>query len=268
MALPDLSTIAEAFSRTAAKYDAFSEDHPHLARLRQKVYAQVEQFVPKGARILELNAGSGIDAVELARRGYRVHVTDIASGMLARAQDKIDHFGLSGQVTIQECSFTNLEQIQDVPYDAVFSNLGGLNCMPDLRPVIQQLPRVLKCGGIVCWTVMPRLCLWELAEVFRGRPRLALRRLARHGARAHLEGLTFQVYYFTPRQIIQWFGEKYQVLAIQGLAVFTPTAESKYFAKRHPRLYQVLAWLEDRLAHRPPWWGWGDFVTLTMRFCP
>ncbi len=268
MALPDFSPIAEAFSRTANKYDAFAEDHPHLARLRQIVYAQVEHFVPKGGRILELNAGSGIDAIELARRGFYLHATDIAPGMLARAQDKINRLGLQEMVTLQECSFTNLEQIQGAPYDAVFSNLGGLNCIPDLRPVIQQLPSVLKQSGIVCWTVMPRFCLWELAEVFRGHPRLALRRLRRYGTQANLEGLSFRVYYFTPRQVIQWFGNHYRVLALQGLAVFTPTAESKNFAKRHPHLYHALAWLEDHLAHRPPWWGLGDFFTLTLRYCP
>jgi ubiquinone/menaquinone biosynthesis C-methylase UbiE len=264
----DFSTIAEAFSRTAARYDAFAEDHPHLTRVRHKVYAHIERFVPKGAHILELNAGSGIDAIELARRGYYVHATDIASGMLARLRDKVNAFGLNGSITIQECSFTNLEHIHGKPYDVVFSNLGGLNCLADLRPVIEQLPSVLRKGGIVSWTLMPRLCLWELAEILRGRPRLAFRRLAHQGTWARLEGLTFRVYYFTPRQVIEWFGPDYEVLALQGLAVFTPTLESKNFAKRHPHLYRALAWLEDRVASSPPWWGWGDFFILTMRFCP
>src|SRR5206468_643875 len=35
-------TISKAFSRTAKKYDAFAEDHPHLTRMRSKVYAHVE----------------------------------------------------------------------------------------------------------------------------------------------------------------------------------------------------------------------------------
>ena len=37
-----IDTIAEAFSRTAEKYDSFAEDHPHLRRMRNKVYVQVE----------------------------------------------------------------------------------------------------------------------------------------------------------------------------------------------------------------------------------
>jgi hypothetical protein len=84
--------------------------------------------------------------------------------------------------------------------------------------------------------------------------------------RARLEGLNFDVYYFSPRQVIQWFGDGFQLLALEGLSVITPTAESKNFARRHPYLYRALSWLDDRLSPQWPWYGWGDFYILTMRF--
>ena len=59
----NFETIAEAFSRTAEKYDAFAEDHPNQSRMRHKVYSHIERFVPAGSRILELNAGTGTDAL-------------------------------------------------------------------------------------------------------------------------------------------------------------------------------------------------------------
>lgn len=268
MTEPTFSTIAEAFSRTAEKYDAFAEDHPNQTRMRSKVYSHVQRYLPAGSRILELNAGTGIDAVELARRGYRVHATDIAQGMLDRLDDKITQSGLKEKITIQQCSFTELNNIQGAPFDAVFSDLGGLNCIPDLAPVIAQLPHVLRPHGLVTWVLMPPVCLWEMAEIFRGHPRLAFRRFARNGTRAHLEGLYFTVYYFTPKQVLKWFGDEYDCLGIQGLSVITPTAESKNFAKRYTRLYQTLCWLDDRLASLPPWRGWGDFFIITMRHRP
>jgi ubiquinone/menaquinone biosynthesis C-methylase UbiE len=259
-------TIAEAFSRTAAKYDAFAEDHPHLTRLREKVYAHVSRHVPTGSRILELNAGTGIDAVALAQRGYHVHATDISPGMLARAREKVEQSGLEEQVSVQECSFTDLDHIEGAPFDAVFSDLGGLNCIPDLSPVIEQLSKVLRPGGTVTWVLMPSVCLWEMAEVFRGNFRLAFRRLSRKGARSHLEGLYFNVYYFPPRRVVDWFGNGYTKLELEGLSVITPTAESKNLARRFPRLYGLLAHLDDILSTRPPWWGWGDFFILSMRY--
>lgn len=263
---PPIDTIAEAFSRTAEKYDSFAEDHPHLTRLRNKVYAHVMRHVPRGSRILELNAGTGTDAVELAQRGYFIHATDVAPGMLSRLRDKVDKLKLHGRVTIEEHSFLSLETIQNAPFEAVFSDLGGLNCIPNLVPVINQLPRILKPGGIVTWVLMPRVCLWEMAEVLRGNFSLAFRRLSRGGVRANLEGLNFDVYYFSPHQVIEWFGSKFELLALEGLSVITPTAESKNFARLHQRFYGVLSWLDDKLSPHWPWYGWGDFYILTMRY--
>src|SRR5512140_3072778 len=110
------STIAEAFSRTAEKYDAFSQDHPHLTRMRGKVYAHITRHLAPGARLLELNAGTGTDAVELARRGYSVHATDIAGGMLDRLREKVNRLSLGERVTVQECSFTDLSSVQGGPF--------------------------------------------------------------------------------------------------------------------------------------------------------
>jgi ubiquinone/menaquinone biosynthesis C-methylase UbiE len=261
-------TIAEAFSRTAEKYDSFGEDHPNQSRMRNKVYSHIEGFIPKGSRILELNCGTGTDAVELARRGYQIHATDIAPGMLDRLKDKVRRFDLSRQITVQMCSFTDLDQVKNGPYDVIFSNFGGLNCIPDLSPVIERIPQVLRPGGWVTWVLMPPVCLWEMAEIFRGHPRLAFRRLARSGTRAHLEGLYFTVHYFTPERVLQWFGPDYECLRIEGLSVITPTAESKNFAKRQTRLYRTLCWFDDQLARRSPWRGWGDFFIITFRYQP
>ncbi len=268
MTQPQFPTIAEAFSRTAQKYDSFAGDHPHLTRMRNKVYDHISRLLPRGSRILELNAGTGTDAVALAQRGYQVHATDLAPGMLERARDKVAQLELGNQITVQQCSFTELDQVQGAPFDAVFSDLGGLNCIPDLTPVIRQLPRVLKPGGLVTWVLMPPICLWEMAEIFRGHFRLAFRRLSQQGTRSHLEGLHFDVYYFKPRQVLKWFGDDYNELALEGLSVIAPTAESKNLAKQNPRLYRALSWLDDRLAARSPWREWGDFYILSLRYQP
>jgi hypothetical protein len=186
--------------------------------------------------------------------------------MLQRLRDKVQEMGLHERITAEERSFLSLERIAGAPFDAVFSNLGGLNCIADLRPVIQQLPGVLRPGGVVTWVLMPTVCLWEMAEVFRGNLRLAFRRLSHQGVRAKLEGLNFPVHYFSAHQTLEWFGGNYTLRALEGLSVLTPTAESKNFAKRYPRLYRSLSWLDDRLSPHPPWRGWGDFYILSVRY--
>ena len=263
---PPTETIAEAFSLTAEKYDSFAQGHPHLTRIRNKVYAFVSRHVPEGARILELNAGTGADAVQLAQRGYRIHATDIAPGMLDRLRQKVGELHLEDRVTVEQRSFLSLRDVPGAPFDAIFSDLGGLNCVPDLSPVIAQLPSVLRPGGIVTWVIMPHVCLWEMAEVLRGHFRLAFRRFSHGAVRANLEGLQFDVYYFSPRQVLSWFGPEYELLSLEGLSVLTPTAESKSFALMFPGAYRALAWLDDRLSPHWPWSGWGDFFMLSLRY--
>jgi len=265
MNLP-LEDIAEAFSLTAEKYDRFAEDHPNLSRMRSIVYTHLMRHLEPGTRILELNAGTGSDAVHLARQGFYVHATDIALGMLQRIRNKVEQQELEDRITIQECSFLELEKIKNGPFDAVFSDLGGLNCIPDLHPVINNLPALLKPGGLVAFVLMPRICLWELGWVFKGDFSFAFRRLSARGTRAHLEGKFFTIYYYTPEQVRSVFGSQYELLEVEGISIFAPPAESKNLALRHPRIYRSLCGLDDRLSMKRPFRAWGDFYIISFRF--
>ncbi len=265
---PPIDNIAEAFSRTADRYDGFTQDHPNLSRMRHKVYDHLLRHLPGGVRVLELNAGTGIDAVHLAQQGFRVHATEIAPGMLANLQAKVASLDLADSICFQACSFTALDQVQGGPYEAVFSNLGGLNCLADLRIVTGQLPGILSPGGTVTWVLMPPVCLWELAMAFTGEFKYAFRRLSREGTIAHLEGQYFPVYYFTPRQVMAAFGPEFSLVDLEGLSVFAPPADRRNLTRRHPKLYRWLCWLDDRLSSLPPWRSWGDFFILTMRYEP
>lgn len=260
--------VAQAFGRKARLYDEFGRDHPNLERMRAVVRAQVLRLLPAGSRLLEINAGSGADACFFASQGYHVHATDLSPGMLDEIRSKARQERLAGRLTIQQLSYTELGQVDGGPFDCVFSNMGGLNCAPDLAPVARALPAVLKPGGVLVWVVMPPICPWEIAQLARGRLRLALRRLRPGGVIARVEGLPVPTYYYTPGQVQAALGADFQRLSLQGLAVFTPPADHKDFPLRHPLLYRRLLWLEERLAGRAPFNHMGDFYILCMRYLP
>ncbi len=259
------TNVAEAFSRKATIYDAFGENHVNLDRMRRKFYAHIESVMPPGGHLLEINAGTGQDAAELARRGYRVHATDFAPGMIAQIEDKIGRFDLDDRLTVQACSFTELHRISGGPFDGLYSNSGGLNCIADLTEVTRQLPDVLRPGARVTWVIMPRICPWELAVIPKDF-RVGTRRLRRGGILAHVEGVYFMTYYFTARETQRAFGPRFRRVRLEGLSVFTPTADNKTFAVNHRRVYDALARLDDALSTRRPFNSWGDFFILTMEF--
>lgn len=257
--------VADAFSRKAAVYDAFGENHEQLTRMRQKVYDHISRHHTPGSSLLELNAGTGLDASQLVQRGFRIHTTDLSSGMVQKIEQRIAQQGLHNQLTAQQCSFTELDQVTTGPFDGVYSNFGGLNCIEDLTAVTRHLPRLLKPGSIVTWVIMPPICPWELALIFKD-VRVATRRLRPGGVIAHVEGVTFKTSYFTVNQVRRAFGPQFHQVQLEGLAVITPTADNKTFARRHPRLYDWLVQIDDWLACKRPFNHWGDFFILSMKF--
>lgn len=256
--------VAEAFSRKATVYDAFGEEHPNLERMRRKVYDHVTAVMPAGARLLEINAGTGLDGVELVRRGFQVHATDLSPGMVSEIGAKIERYGLGDRLSAQQASFTDLSEVSG-RFDGVVSNSGGLNCINDLTLVTRQLPRLLHSGGRVTWVIMPRVCPWELALTVKD-PRVGTRRLRPGGVLANVEGVRFMTYYFGAGETRRAFGPRFRQVRLEGLSVMTPTADNKTFAAAHPGLYERLARLDDRLSRVPPFNGWGDFFILTMEY--
>lgn len=260
--------VAEAFGRKALVYDDFGRQHPNLERMRAKVRAHVQQALLPGGHLLEINAGTGADACYFARQGYNVHATDLSAGMVAEIRAKVKQERLGQRLTVQMLSFTQLKDVQGGPFDGVLSNMGGVNCTSDLGAITAALKGILKPGGVVVWVVMPPICLWELAQGLHGNLRLALRRLRPGGVIAQVEGLPVPTFYHSPRRVQAAFGSDFQVLRLQGLSVFTPPADHKEFAMRHARLYRWLVRLDDRLADRFPFQGWGDFFILSLRYVP
>ena len=261
----DLDSLNRGFSQKALVYDDYGADHPVVVWARDQVRRHVSSLLPPGAALLELNAGTGADAAFFAERGFRVHATDLADEMVAQIRRKIETRRLSDRLTVQQVSFTELEQVEGGPYDLIFSNFGGLNCIPDLRLVTRGLPRLLKPGAFVTWVVMPPICPWELAQALRGHFKTAFRRLRPGGVLAHVGGAQFMTYYFTPAQVLRALGPGYRRIALRGLSLFSPPSYLENFSRRYPALFRRLTALDERLGRWPVVNGWGDFFVLTAQ---
>jgi len=264
----DLNAVDIGFSRKAEMYDAYCENHPVIRWARDVVRREVIRHLKVGDSILELNAGTGTDAAYFVQQGYRVHATDIAGGMISAIQNKIRISNLPDRFTAQQISFTELDKVEDAPYDLVFSNFGGLNCIPDLRDVTKFLGQLLKPGGHVVWVIMPPVCPWELAQVLRGKFHLATRRLNRGGILANVEGARVMTWYHAPKKVIEAFEPEFQLVQRQSLSLFCPPSYMDKFPHRFPRLARFLLQLDGRFGCNAPFHNWGDFVTYTFRYGP
>lgn len=260
---PAFEIVAEAYNRNADKYDEFIENNPNLMRMRQRVYKFVTTRLPKGSRILDLACGTGTDAVWFAQNGYSVFGVDISNEMLDRAKVKAKELNLQDRLEFKHLSYTDLKDADIGKFDLTFSNFGGLNCVEDMKLVADSVRPLLKPGARVIWALMPPFCLWESAMLLRGKFKLATRRFAGKST-VFKEGLNYPVYYYTPKQVAEAWGNDFQLESIEALSVITPPATNKDFALKRPKLFNLLSKLDDSLAPRFPFKYWGDFTIVSL----
>lgn len=261
---------ARAFSQQAQVFDALDAGNAIIAYKRRRVRDHVLRYLPEESSILELNAGTGEDAIFFARRGHRVHATDIAGGMQNILWEKVSRAGLTGRVTREICSFTELGSLQERgPYDLIFSNFAGLNCTDELDKVLRSFDPLLKPGGQVTLAILPKFSLWESLLVFRGKFRTATRRwiswFGGRGARSHVEGHYFRCWYYSPGYVIKELGNGYELLGLEGLCTMVPPSYIEHFAERHPGWYNRLCRWEDRWKGAWPWRCVGDYYIISFR---
>jgi ubiquinone/menaquinone biosynthesis C-methylase UbiE len=264
----DFNSINQAFSKQSVHYDKEDESNPILQWMRKIVREHVSKYLKTGDKILELNAGTGLDALYFSTQGFSVHATDLSDGMVKEIENKISQNDPTQKLTCQQCSYTELDKIKDKKFNYVFSNFGGLNCIPDLKEVIKHLPNLLSPGAYVTFVIMPPVCPWELSFMLKGNFRKAFRRMSRSGAEAHLEGEYFQTYYFTPSQVVKAFGKDFKKLSLQGLASISPPPHNLNFQKKFPGIYSKLTKADEKLSFCFPFNRWADHFILTMQYKP
>ncbi len=184
------STMASGspFDAVSRTYDStFSASAIGRAQ-RNSVWREMNRTFQKGHRILEINCGTGIDALHLAGRGVQVVACDSAPGMIAVARQRLDASSNRALVDLRCLATEQIAQLEsEGPYDGILSNFSGLNCLSDLTSVARDLACLVKPGGKAIVCVFGRFCLWEISwYLAHGNFQKAFRRLRRKGVEATL----------------------------------------------------------------------------------
>lgn len=265
---PELQAVNRAFSKQSEGYDRYDQANRILQWMRVRVRKHVLQFLKSEDRILELNAGTGLDAVYFTEQGCKVLATDLSDGMVKQMREKLLNKHLDGKLDVRQCSYTELSNLGGEKFDYIFSNFGGLNCIPDLKAVIKDIPSLLKPNGYVTFVIMPPVCPWELGSLLKGNLKSAFRRFSSNGVQAHLEGEYFPTYYFSPARVIKDFGKGFKKIKLEGLASISPPPHAEKFPEKFPSAYKMLTSLDEKLCLLPPFRSWADHFILTVQYCP
>jgi SAM-dependent methyltransferase len=266
MEMPDyIHHTRAAFDSAAETFDKDDLGNPILAWMRNVVHkVYLENFSP-GSKLLELNAGTGIDAAYLCSRGMNVLATDISPKMLAELNRKIEKYSLEGKLRSMLKPFDCIDEIGEGEFDGAVSNFGGLNCIPGFTKLSADLSKKLKPGGKFIAVVINKLCPWEIFYyLLRLQWNTAFRRLTKDGIDANLNGEKIRTFYFTPKEFSKHFANDFAVEKIYSHGLFTPPPYLVGVYNKLKPLVKILMKMDELTCRLFPFNRFGDHFIIIM----
>jgi ubiquinone/menaquinone biosynthesis C-methylase UbiE len=252
-----------AFDSIAAGYDELFT-RSTIGRAQRGVVwdALLDTFEP-GAHILELNCGTGEDALFLARHDISVVACDGSEGMIRtarkRKQDEYPdapiHFKLLPTEKLAKLHPGHL-------FDGVLSNFSGLNCVAHLDPVVWNIASLVSPRASLLICLSTRFCLAEtIWFLLHGNFRRAFRRTP-GVAHAKVSGYMVKVHYPTLRQVKESFSPWFRLRSCTGIGVAVPPSYVEPMIRKYPRLLGLLRWIDKRISRLPWLRVMGDHMLL------
>lgn len=254
-----------AFDSIAEQYDDIFT-HSLIGRAQRNAVRQVlRETFRSGQHVLELNCGTGEDALFLASMGVSVFACDASERMITVAARRVAAERRGAQVQLEMRSSENIGGLRHAaPFDGVLSNFSGLNCVSNLASMARQLAGMVRSRGQLVLCLSSRVCLWEtLWFLAQRQPHRAIRRW-RGATMAQLGEIQLAVQYPTMSDIQKAFAPAFAVRQRMGIGVTVPPSYLEHLARRFPQLLIGLTAIDRRVATWPGFRSLGDHTLLVL----
>ena len=231
------------FDKIAPVYDELFTSTTIGKMQRNIIYHYLDKFLlaTQQKNILELNCGTGEDAVYFAKKRLCVIATDVSDEMLNVTNEKIGKLGVSDYVTTKKLDLTNTSDFNfNQKFDLVFSNFGGLNCVDkeSLKNLSVILSTLLNENGRIIFVLMPKYSLWDSSYyLMKTKFNKVFRRSSSKPLNVNLNGVNVKTFYYSPREIAKIFHNRFKVQNIKPVGFFIPPSFlNKFFLKKKKTL--------------------------------
>lgn len=266
-------TTRNPFSNYASQYDIHFTNSSIGRFQRGRVWKYLTPLLlpterPNKLNILEINCGTGEDAVYMAKFGHTITATDASSEMVAIAVEKIKQYHFDTNARAEQCPFHELNtKYNGKQFDLIFSDFGGLNCINEieLKETLITLNKLLKPGGKLALTIMGTCCIWEILYFsIKFNFRKAFRRLNKKGVETIIENSIFKTYYYSPKKIKQFSILNSQLLIQKPIGLFIPPSYLEPFFKNKQWLLKILGRTENLIGRVPIFSNLADHYFIVL----
>ena len=258
----DSAATAKAFDEAATDYDKeFTKTQTGQIQ-RDVVYrylkSNIDPLVYKN--VLEINCGTGEDALWLSLRGHAVIATDASSKMIEIANSKLHSEKETGSVQFIQLPFSKLKELKSQKFDLVFSNFGGLNCASpeEIKIIASEISDLLRPGGRFIAVLMGRSCVIEkFYFTVKGDKQNSNRRKSLLPLKAKVSSHAIDINYYKPEEFASLVKPALSVIAFRPVGLFIPPS---YLEKPFTAIPGVSASAKilERFAAIHP--GWADYA--------
>ena len=265
-------SIAEEIHLAGSAFDTIADSYDYLftssligRSQRSVVWRKAETVFRAGDHVLELNCGTGIDALFLASLGITVTACDASSAMIEQARAR-----KALQAPLASIDFHSLctERLSELPadlcFDGVFSNFSGLNCVSGISAVAQFIASRMLPGAQLLLCLSTRFCAWEILHyLVHGNVRKAFRRCSGI-APARMGPYSFPVYYPTVRSFLRDFGPAFQLRSITGIGIAVPPSYMEAWARGNASIFRICEAFDSLTENWPCIRVMGDHMLLHL----
>ncbi len=230
----------KGFDIAAKAYDASFTNSPIGQSQRYFVHRYLHVFLAnkKKLRILEINCGTGEDAIWLGKLGHNVIATDLSKQMITVATKKN---------TLPNVQFLKMA-IQDLNkdsigsnFDLIFSNFGGINCLDieEIQQSFKTFHQLLRPNGHTILVVMPKYCVWENVYFKLKKDSRYKRRETNNRVMAPVDGVKIPTWYYNPKKL-QALSPNWKINRCGPIGLFVPPSYLNPFFKKRKLLLKAL----------------------------
>jgi ubiquinone/menaquinone biosynthesis C-methylase UbiE len=242
--------MANSFDTAAARYDN-TFTHTVIGRLQRRYVREqlakiLSEIQPK--KILEVNCGTGEDALWLSDQNYKVTATDISQAMIGVAKNK----NPSDNLVFETVDLNDIgTHFQNENFDLIFSNFGGLNCLSEvqLELFFKNASGLLPEKGKLALVIMPKNTLWEQFYFFAKAKFNQISRRRKGSLIANVDGENVITYYYNPSETAALADYYFRLDSVHPIGFFVPPSYLEPFFKDKPKLVSLLDRFEAKAKH-------------------